>query len=261
MNITSVVKSTFNGTLPNWFTLPSNAINPTISICGGGGGGGGACDRVYDNSGGGGGGGETLWEFGLNPGDTIYYVLGAGGAGGAGSSTTSASNGQNGGITIVEGSANFPVGGLQAWGGNGGKGSKSNQKALGGGWIGSGLPYSIGGQAGGNGGYYPTDTSGQNGYPCYSVPGGTRGANAFTMFNQRMFGGGGGGATMLGYGGGGGGVYITGGGSVWNFTSATPGVLGGGGGGGGVGVDTNSTTGGSGANGGQGWVQIKYSLP
>lgn len=114
---TLIIKNSYDGNLPQYFTLPMNAIEPYITICGGG-GGGGSDNKVEGVPSTGGSAGDVIWKFPINNGDTIYYIIGKGGDGGYGND-----NGSDGGITIVKGSTNFPIEGLQARGGKGGQGS------------------------------------------------------------------------------------------------------------------------------------------
>ncbi len=257
-----VIKNSYDGTLPQWFTLPANATDATISICGGGGGGGGGPNLFWEASAAGGGGGETIWQFPLNNNDTIYSVIGKGGIGGKGNLGTMGENGANGSITIVEGSANFPLGGLRALGGNGGQGGRAYTRAYAGSWNGTSNPYSIGGQAGGHGGINnPGNVEyAQAGYPCYTVPGGETGGYGFPM-GLLVHGGGGGGASMFGSGGHGCALYE-------HVENGKPGTRGGGGGGarqgsyiatppyGGMPFEILS----SGGDGGNGVVRVEYYI-
>lgn len=254
-----VVKNTYDRTLPQWFTLPYNAINPTISLGGGGGGGGGGIDKIWSNSAGGGSGGETIWNFPLNSGDTIYSVIGTTGTGGYGViGPLVGQNGSNGGTTIVEGSANFPVGGLRARGGNGGEGARSNRIANGGQWVHSGNSYAVAGQSGGNGGYVGNPRQNpKDGWACYHINGGKAG---YTTSNGAItYGGGGGGASMIGTGG-------NGGDGIRGYSNGLQGNNGGGGGGAGSGsyiymggsVADWSNYVADGGNGGIGWVRVQY---
>lgn len=247
--MTLVEKNTYDNTLPAWFTLPSNAVNATVSLSGGGGGGGGANAKIWGVSGAGGSAGETIWQVPLNVGDTIYSVIGQGGDGGNGDGGPFAHNGHQGNVTIVEGSSNFPLGGLRAYGGNGGQGARSDKKALGGAWVHTGHPNAIAGQSGGNGGFRTTPvTHPQDGWPCYTIPGGLAGIYAVDDYGAIYFGGGGGGANMISAGGKGGKAEY-----YYSGANGDNGTKGSGGGGSGAGFS-------NGGKGGNGWVRVQYYI-
>ncbi len=226
-------------TLPSPYTIPVEAVNPTLYITGGGGGGGGA-NTVANGTGGGGGGAGAGMIYNPAPGETIAYVLGTPGAGGV-----SGANGSPGGNTTVTINAQL---GPSFVGGDGGLGGGIGTRGAGGvATLTADKAYPTGyfnGSNGGDGGLLAAaGTAGLGmGFKYAGGAGGADGADG---------GGGGGGAGSLFGAGGAGGASGAAGTSV-------AGSAFGAGGGGASGVGPSAATGG---DGGAGEVVLTYWIP
>ena len=236
----------FTTTGTTTWTAPSNCLSPLkYYIIGAGGGGGGA----YDVTGGGGGGAGSVvtGSYFATPGITYTLTVGAGGTGGTGRTSLSPpfvnTPGSDGDDSQFDTLHNGPL----AYGGSGGKQSRTGGNA--GGSAGS-ASVAAGGGGGGGGGSGGAGGGGSSGAGTSGSAGiaGTGGAGTSVTYGN------GGGTYTFGVGGAGGRNLVTG----YTVGAAGAANSGNGGGGGSAGSSSPSTLQTVGGAGGSGFIRIEY---